>query len=117
MSNAGKLVQVMDSNLSEFMAAEWTILILTKTDCGACATFQAQIETLLEQGKLAGITLGKMVLNQPGLTNFKRTNPWLIDIHFLPYTLLYHKGQQLDNFAASKGSYLLERIEDAQVMA
>ena len=43
---------------------------------------------------------------------FKRENPWLTGLQRLPYTLLYQHGKQIDAFAGSKGSELLERIED-----
>ncbi len=106
--------EVTDQNLGEVVEAERAVLILTKTGCGHCAAYQAEIEALLERGAMGGTVIGKMPLNQRGvIRDFKRNNPWLADLEFLPYTLLYSKGQRVDDFAASKGSYLLERIEDA----
>ena len=115
MSDSGKLVHVTDDNLQEVIEAERGILILTKSDCGHCAAYQADIETLLEQGKLAGIAIGKTLLDQRGATHFKQTNPWLSSLKVLPYTLLYKSGTKVDEFAASKGSYLLERVAAAFV--
>jgi hypothetical protein len=106
--------EVTDQNLGEVVEAERAVLVLTKTGCGHCAAYQAEIEALLERGAMGGTVIGKMPLNQRGvIRDFKRNNPWLADLKFLPYTLLYSKGQRVDDFAASKGSYLLERIEDA----
>ena len=106
--------EVNDENLQEVVEAEQAILVLTKSDCGHCIAYQAEIEALLERGDMGGTVIGKMPLNQRGvIRNFKRNNPWLADLRVLPYTLLYSKGQRVDGFAASKGSYLLERIEDA----
>ncbi len=106
--------EVTDQNLGEVVEAERAVLVLTKTGCGHCAAYQAEIEALLERGAMGGTVIGKMPLNQRGvIRDFKRNNPWLADLEFLPYTLLYSKGQRVDDFAASKGSYLLERIEDA----
>jgi hypothetical protein len=109
-----RLVQVVDGNLKEVVDAERVVLILTKDGCGSCAAYQADIESRLERGEMEDIVFGKLALNRRGATReFKRENPWLAGIGFLPYTLLYGKGQMVDGFAASRGSYLLERIESA----
>ncbi len=111
--NAQLIREVNDQNLQEVVEAERAILVLTKSDCGHCVAYQAEIEALLERGDMGGTVIGKMPLNQRGvIRDFKRNNPWLADLRVLPYTLLYSKGQRVDGFAASKGSYLLERIED-----
>jgi hypothetical protein len=114
-NDAVKLIlEVTDQNLAPLMEAERAVLVLTKSDCGHCAAYQAEIEALLERADMGGTVIGKMPLNQRGvIRDFKRNNPWLADLKVLPYTLLYSKGQRVDGFAASKGSYLLERIEDA----
>ena len=113
-NDTGKVVQVTDQNLEEGVGAERAVLILTKDNCGPCAAYQADIQARLERGEMRGIVIGKMALDQRGATrDFKRDNPWLADIKFLPYTLIYGKGQRVDGFAASKGSYLLEQIETA----
>ena len=62
-------------------------------------------------GRLPDIVIGKMILDIPGSGRFKRDNPWLPNLESLPYTMIYRKGQHVDEFAASKGSYLLEKIE------
>jgi hypothetical protein len=113
MADSGVILQATDSNLEEILQADWGVLILSKTVCGPCAAYQADIEALRERGELAGVVIGKMVLDKPGATQFKRDNRWLSGVDFLPYTLLYHNGRQADAFAASRGSYLLERLEDA----
>ena len=114
-NDTAKLIrEVNDQSLKEVVEAEQAVLILTKTDCGHCVAYQAEIEALLERGAMGETVIGKMPLNQRGMIrDFKRNNPWLADLKFLPYTLLYSKGKCVDNFAASKGTYLLERIEDA----
>jgi hypothetical protein len=115
MSTGSPLLHVNDQSLALVLAAYQAILVITKSDCGACVTYQADIERLLGRGKLAGIVIGKLVLDQSGSSGFKRANPWLADVTHLPYTVLYRHGQIVDRFAASKGSYLVERVEDAFV--
>jgi len=117
MSDPGKLVWISDHNLKEVMEAERAALIFTRSSCGHCAAYQAEIEALLERGEMEGITIGKVVLDQRGITGYKCENPWLSSLMFLPYTLLYRKGLQVDDFATSKGTYLLERIETAFAQA
>ena len=113
MSVISAIREVNDQNLAEVMAAERGILIVTKSTCGACAIYQAQIEERLERGELDGLPIGKLVLDRGGSANFKRANPWLAGVAHLPYTVLYQRGQRVDEFAASKASYLIERVEDA----
>jgi hypothetical protein len=48
-----------------------------------------------------------------GSRAFKRSNPWLSTLDHLPYTALYASGEKVDEFAASKGFFLMERAEDA----
>ncbi len=112
--NKGTVVQVTDRNLPDLLGAPQAILILAKSGCGACARYQTEIEARLAQGELAGLAIGKLTLDQPGAPRFKRDNPWLADLRYLPYTVLYRDGQPIDGFAASKSSYLVERLDAAQ---
>lgn len=113
MSDPGELIRVSDENIEEVVKAERAVLIFTKSDCGHCAAYQAEIKALFEQGEMEGVSIGKVVLNQRGISRYKRNNPWLSGLKFLPYTLLYSEGLPVDDFAASKGAYLLERMQSA----
>jgi hypothetical protein len=88
------------------------VLILSKSDCGYCAAYQRDIDAYQEEGLIDGMSIGKLVLNEPGVAQFKRDNRWMADLSFLPHTLVYHRGQVIDSFGTSKGIYLLERLED-----
>jgi hypothetical protein len=116
MSQAATIALVDDDSLDVVRNAPYGILVLTKTTCGACASYQLEIETLLARGDLDGSSVAKLVLDRPGGHRFKRDNPWLASVQFLPYTVLYRDGQQVDAFAASKASYLLERLADVQAL-
>jgi hypothetical protein len=107
------VLYVDDETVDDVVGAERGILILAKDDCDNCAAYEAEIRGLQEQGLLGDLVLGKIVLTRPGARGFKRANPWLSGIDFLPYTLLYASGQRVDGFAASRGTYLLERAADA----
>ena len=113
MIAASALLRVTDEDLGEVTGAERGVLVLAKSDCGYCAAYQRDLEGLLARGKLAAVAIGKLVLDQRGALQFKRANPWLAALEFLPYTLLYRGGERVDGFGSSKSSYLLERVEDA----
>jgi hypothetical protein len=107
------VLYVDDETVGDVVGAERGVLILAKDDCDNCAAYEAEIRGLQDRGLLGDLVVGKIVLTRPGARGFKRANPWLSGIDFLPYTLLYRSGEQVDQFAASKGTYLLERAADA----
>ncbi len=113
MSESGSLLEVTDRDVEAIVEAGRGILILTKSDCGSCIGYQAEILARQARGELAGVAIAKLVLDHPGAAHFKMAHPWIHDLEFLPFTVLYRKGEQVDGFAASKGSYLMERLEMA----
>lgn len=112
MNTDRSLVMVSDTNYDEFMRAEKVVLILTKSDCASCASYSEEIEKILEQEDYRGIAFGKIVLDQRGSLRIKKENKWIASLEYLPYTVLYRRGQKADEFAASSGRYLQEKIED-----
>ena len=103
---------VDDRNVERVTQAGRGALILGKDDCDSCAAYEADIRRLLEQGAFDELIVGKIMLTRPGCRAFKRENPWLRDVTYLPYTVLYRSGERVDEFASSRGSYLLERASD-----
>jgi hypothetical protein len=101
--------QLTDQTLDALLAAPRAALVLTRSTCHPCGAYRAELAALLVQGKLAGIAVGTLVLDRPGAARFKRDNPWLSGLRYLPYTVLYRRGERVDAFAASRGAYLLER--------
>lgn len=112
--SAGSVLYIDDDTLERVVHAPHGALVLAKDDCDNCAAYEAEIRRLQEQGALGDLVVGKLVLTQPGSRRFKRENPWLRDVDVLPYTLLYASGEKVDEFAASRGTYLLERAADAR---
>jgi hypothetical protein len=115
MSTASVLY-VDDDTVENVVGARHGALVLAKDDCENCAAYEAEIRDLQEGGRLGDLVVGKMVLTQPGCREFKRTNPWLREVDVLPYTLLYASGEKVDEFAASRGTYLLERAQEVGFM-
>lgn len=110
------VLDVTDENLEAVVSAPRAMLILARSDCGHCAAYQAEIHSLVADDRLNGIVVGKLVLDRPGCLRFKRENHWLRDLHHLPYTLVFRDGVRVDEFATSKGSYLLGRLADLRQM-
>jgi alkyl hydroperoxide reductase subunit AhpC len=100
--------RVMDETMTEVLEADRAILVLTKSDCGYCAAYQAGIEGLLARDELDGLAVRKLVLDERGVVRFKRDNPWLAGVDVLPYTVLYRRGERIGGFAGSNAAYLLE---------
>jgi hypothetical protein len=107
------VLYVDDETVETVTGAPHGALVLAKDDCDNCAAYEEQIRRLQDQQLLGDLVVGKLMLTQPGSRAFKKANPWLSDVDFLPYTLLYSSGEKVDEFAASSGTYLLERAEDA----
>jgi hypothetical protein len=114
--SATRFQYVDDDTIDGIVGARHGALVLAKDDCDNCAAYEAEIRRLQDQGLLGDLAVGKIMLTRPGCREFKRANPWLRDVADLPYTLLFASGQKVDEFAASKGTYLLERAEDAGFM-
>jgi hypothetical protein len=83
-----------------------------KDDCDNWRRLRVADPAPADKGQLDDLVVGKIVLTQPGCRGFKRANPWLTQLDFLPYTILYASGEKVDEFAGSKGTYLLERAAD-----
>lgn len=110
------LLYVDDDTLDRVVGAPRGALVLAKDDCENCAGYETEIRGLQERGMLGDLVVGKLLLTRPGCRRFKRENPWLTRVDFLPYTLLYADGEKVDEFAASRGTYLLERAADAGLL-
>jgi hypothetical protein len=107
------VLYVDDETVESVINAPRGELILAKDDCDSCAEYEAEIQRLQDRELLGDLVVGKLMLTQPGSRAFKRSNAWLSALDHLPYTVLYANGEKIDEFAASKGVFLMERAEDA----
>lgn len=109
---SGDLVMVNDTNYEEFLRNERAVLVFSRSTCESCAEYIDGIGGLLSSGDMAGVVFGKIVLDKPGCLNIKRTNTWIADLEFLPHTVLFRQGRMVEEFDASKASYLVERVRE-----
>lgn len=108
-----KQLEVIDGHSwREFVGSDVAVLMLGKSDCEACARWTEELTTFLgsEHG-LAGVRFGKMLLDQKGLTDFKRDNgAWLKDVDVLPFNVIYRRGKIEKSFAGSGIERLTNRL-------
>jgi len=107
----GRLESIDGTNWQEFIAAPRAVLMLSKTDCENCAAWTKELTGFLESDlEYADVRFGKMVLNQPGLIEFKKSNPWLADVDVLPFNVIYVGGQRVKSFAGGGLERLTNRL-------
>jgi hypothetical protein len=113
MSTRRALARLNKRKLIEICTAQLGVLVLTRTSCGNCDVYQADIERLMDKGEFTGIPIGKLVADDPGAGRYMDVDALAIDLRQCPITLIYEQGQEIDRFSSSRASYLLTRIEVA----
>jgi hypothetical protein len=108
----GRLETIDGQNWESFVAAPVAVLTLGKSDCEACAAWTAELSGWLESDEaFRDVRFGKLLLDTPGMTSFKRANPWLADIDSLPFNLIYAGGERVKQFAGGGVERLVSRLE------
>ena len=109
-STVHTLPGLTDATLGRLLAAEHAVLVLMVADCRVCTDYEADLARRYEAGELAGVAVGKLVLDGPGVDEFRRDNAWVGELDFFPYTLLYARGRPVEEFATTHAAYLVERL-------
>ncbi|MFO0748314.1 MAG: hypothetical protein U1F43_22025 [Myxococcota bacterium] len=97
----------------DFVKSDVAVLMLGKSDCEACARWTEELTTWLagETG-VSGVRFGKMLLDQKGLTDFKRENgAWLKDVDVLPFNLIYRAGTLEEELRRQRLERLTNRLK------
>jgi len=106
-----RLETIDGTNWKDFVAAPKAVLMLSKTDCEKCAAWTEELSAFLEEDReYAEVRFGKMVLNQPGLIDFKKANSWLADVDVLPFNVIYVSGERVKSFAGGGLDRLINRL-------
>lgn len=104
--------QLDAKNWEEFVASPTAVLVLGKTDCAACKEWSEELESFLEQADAyPDVRFGKLVIDKPGLVNFKRANPWLAEVDVLPFNVVYQGGEKKKTFAGGGLERLTNRLD------
>ena len=119
MNNMTMRLEAIDGGSWEtFLAAPWSVLMLGKSDCEHCASYMEELHTFLAGDTTYGdVRFGKILLDRGGLASFKRANPWLADVDVLPYTLIYHRGEKVAEFAGGGIGRLAARLQRVRAEA
>ena len=108
-----RLEMIDGENWEEFVKSPFAVLILSKTDCAACNSWTEELQTFLASDEdFKEVRFGKMLLDQRGLTGFKRVSPWLADVDVLPFNVIYKDGDKAKEFAGSGATRLVNRLNN-----
>lgn len=95
----------------EFIRAPVAVLVLGKSDCEACSAWSRELETFLEKDQeWRDVRFGKILLDERGLIDFKRANPWIAELDVLPFTQIYTAGERSKSFAGGGIERLVNRL-------
>jgi hypothetical protein len=96
----------------DFIAAPVAVLVLGKSDCAACAAWSADLERFLATDRTwSDVRVGKILLDEGGLADFKRANPWIADLDALPFTQIYVGGRPVTSFVGGSIERLVRRLQ------
>jgi hypothetical protein len=109
-----RLEHVGGGEWRDFVGAPASVLVIGKRSCPACQAFTEELEAWLAEDDPAarGVRFGKLLLDEPGLADFKRANAWLAaEIDTLPFVQLYRAGARWKDFAGGGIERLRRRLE------
>ena len=108
-----RLEMIDSENWEEFLKSPYAVLMLSKSDCQACHEWTAELTSFLETNEdFTDVRFGKMLLDQRGLSGFKKLSPWLADVDVLPFNVLYKDGEKTKEFAGSGMTRLVNRLNN-----
>jgi len=106
-----RLESIDNKNWREFVAAPRAVLMLGKSDCGACAAWTEELEQFLASDQdWTDVRFGKILLDKPGLVDFKRSNSWIAELEVLPFNQIYVKGERSKSCAGGGVERLVNRL-------
>jgi len=86
--------------------------MLGKTDCPACLAWTEELKKFLaDDQRFTAVRFGKLELDRPGFGAFKKENPWIVDLHDLPYNVVYVAGEKKKEFLGSGIERLVNRLQ------
>jgi hypothetical protein len=108
-----RLEMIDGNNWRAFIAAPKAVLMIGKSDCGACGQWTEELKQFLETDEeWKDVRFGKMLLDQRGLISFKKENTWLADLDELPFNQIYVNGTRSKSFAGGGVERLVNRLRN-----
>jgi hypothetical protein len=107
---AANVALLDDSTVPDFLSDERALLVLVDGDAPQSANLLTELAAIRASGALSGLPVGVLDIASDDAMVFVAFSDWLVDIEALPYVALYRDGRRVEGFAASSGSYVLERL-------
>ncbi len=106
-----QLETLTPENWKAFTESELAVMVLGKTDCPACSEWSAELEKALSDNQIPdNVRVGKLIINQKGLLDFKKANPWLAEVDQLPFNVIYQNGEISKKYAGGGLDRLQTRL-------
>ena len=107
-----RLEVIEGAGWEDLLAAPAALLVLGRSDCAACGMWVEELERFLAtDATWTHVRFGHLRLDQPGLLDFKRANPWVASVCELPTNLLYVGGVRKKTWLGGGAKRLEERLE------
>lgn len=106
-----RLEKIEAGNWREFVDSPLSVMMLGKSDCDACAAWTTELEAFLDRDEeWNDVRFGKILLDKPGLIDFKRANPWIADLDHLPFNQVWRAGERSKSWAGGGIERLTNRL-------
>ena len=113
-----RLEKIEGTAWRELTQAPLAVLVLGKSDCEACSAWSEELTKFLETDvEWKDVRFGKLLLDQPGQTDFKRENRWIAELDVLPFTQIYVDGKRSKGFAGNGTERLVTRLRSVRGQA
>lgn len=107
-----ELETITRDNWRDLTEAPLAVLILGKTDCEKCQEWATELTPFLtETTEFADVRFGKLMLDTPGLADFKKNNSWVAQVDSLPYNVIYQNGERVKEYAGGGLPRLENRLK------
>ena len=118
MADEGRVRIIDRDTWRELAQARIAVVVLALSDCEACAAWTKELESFLATDhEWSDVPFGKALLDQPGLVEFKRENPWLSELDALPFTQIFAHGKPAKGFAGDGIPRLVSRLRSVAEQA
>jgi hypothetical protein len=101
------LKHILDSNWRGMLSQPVSVVVATISTCPACTIWCDELESWAKSNG-RDISVGKVVLDDPGTRRFKQENEWLDEAPGIPFTAIFRAGELQATFAGG-GIDRLER--------
>ncbi len=101
------VVELNISNWRSFLDSKLCFVTFARSDCKQCDMFETEIQ---ESNNCDIIPMGRVLLDIPGLAEFKMEYPWISKIDILPFNAIFAKGEIIDSWSGRDIRVLEKRL-------